>query len=323
MRDFQNVVLTEVAAGLSDIEDLDGIELIPGYSYPFTLDQTADLFVTRQASACPGALDELNDITSQFPDLLDELDITKRPIMTSDLLVPLIGIQLAPNMGRLARGNSSTILEKVDELSQMPPSYGLVVMDDTADLDCDFPNNERNIHIYDANLTDRMSINNKIYDDLEGLVQTTLKISFQDLSGSRQLIENIHNKIFHYNEVLRVYYRNQVGMLTILIQIYFERYYHNQLYEYLHSIRNNKEAGDIIDENDTFKKIIDYCRYFGIMSDNDYRIVNNLRSYRNDYAHDLSYHNPEKQVDVKSDQKLREAIELYESLIEVDMSILD
>lgn len=104
--------------------------------------------------------------------------------------------------------------------------------------------------------------------------------------------------------------------------MFFEGYVEDLISDALEEARENEDAGKIYDSWN-FKDCLNACRFFGLISDDDYRIIDNIRDERNDYAHEHEKYHPDIQSSASESGTLDEAIELYEEIIGVEDSMLD
>ena len=86
-------------------------------------------------------------------------------------------------------------------------------------------------------------------------------------------------------------------------------------------LKQNEHAGDFYNNSD-FNESLRACRYFGILAESDYGIINKIRDARNDYAHNFENYR-EKSIDIEREGKIDDAVKLYEELIGVKNSMTE
>jgi len=137
----------------------------------------------------------------------------------------------------------------------------------------------------------------------------------------RDKLSEFKPDVFHFNEVLTAYQEDRTKILIILLSVFFEGYTEDILDKAVEGMRENENAGTFYSDW-SFKKSLDACRYFGIVTENEYRIIDQIRDERNDYAHNPEKYHPDITSGVFESGTLNEAIELYEEIIGVKDSML-
>lgn len=155
----------------------------------------------------------------------------------------------------------------------------------------------------------------QILEHAENLTEETL-IEIFSLS---KIVADFNPEVFHFNEVLHSYQQNRQKLLIILLSVFFESHTNKLIGERFETLRDNDNAGGFYN-NLSFKDTLDACRFFGVISDSEYGVIDKTRSARNKYAHDLGHYRQEDTY-LEREGKVDEAVELYESFIGVKQSM--
>lgn len=143
-----------------------------------------------------------------------------------------------------------------------------------------------------------------------------------DLYAINTYVDAWEDAVFHFNEVLRAYRQDQIGLLIVLLSVYFESYIENTLREFFEQYRQNEHAGDFISDM-TFHDQLAACRYFSLIGETEYDIVNKVKNSRNNYAHEISTFRNTEETQIEEEDLVEDAVEIYEEYIGLERSMLD
>lgn len=274
------------------ITEINGTELSPF--------SRSDITIFQKRDWSPPELDQIENISRWFPDKrldipLVELEIKNKP-------------QLSDSFRNLNFSTDGHVLQGVIHAGSLREA-GMEVLDDGSsfifrvnDIDDLYDSNFANLirsHIEAQEVGD-------IYSDAE----------------LREKISNFKPEVFHFNEVINAYKNNRTKVLIILLAVFFQGYIEDLISDAMEEARENDKAGDIYDSWG-FKESLNACRYFGLISENEYRVIDQIRIERNVYAHEHEKYHPDIESEVSESGTLREAIELYEEIIGVEDSMLN
>jgi|GEM_PF-1754071 len=111
---------------------------------------------------------------------------------------------------------------------------------------------------------------------------------------------------------------NEEGMdavSIVLLSVFFESYVNTQLKEfYRDKGLESEEIPDISRMH--FNRVLKKNRDIGLISDEDYNIIDKIKQARNKYAHNLEYWSLDKTTKIEDEEKIEDAIALYERLLE-------
>lgn len=261
---------------------------------------------------------------SRFPDELDSIDTIERWFPEKQLRAPVISLNIvsanmrsfSPETVRQMFINNSVNFE-----NQWPKEV-TVVYDRT-------PSNQ---YIEDSlpqffltiDLGQPGNIEKILIPNLRKILDRARETPANDLANVTEFVSKFKSAVFHFNEVKHAYENDRIGPLILLLSVYFESHCFQELESHLKTLKKNPNAGSFLDrDQDRFKRVLDMCRYFDVISDDQYRIINETRKSRNGYAHTLeSYHMSEK-TDLEAEGLIDEAIGIYEELVGVQDSIVD
>lgn len=98
--------------------------------------------------------------------------------------------------------------------------------------------------------------------------------------------------------------------VILLLNIFFEAYLYDLLKEYY---RENGLEGDELFflQEMSHNDVLDKCRDFDLVSENNYRILKELNTARNQYAHELENWAPVNSTQIEEQEEVEEAVQLH------------
>lgn len=156
---------------------------------------------------------------------------------------------------------------------------------------------------------------------LPGILHRRKKDIFQE-SMIEYYISEFNPEVFHFSEVLSSYQENSTKIVILLLAVFFEGYLKELVNEKIEELSANPHAARI-NKNWNFKQNLDSARFFGLITDNEYRIIDSIRNARNTYAHELDAFHQTYTTDAEETGTVEEAIQLYEDLIGVRESMIE
>ncbi|KZX49195.1 hypothetical protein [Haloarcula sp. K1] len=130
----------------------------------------------------------------------------------------------------------------------------------------------------------------------------------------------IGHEMFHFDEVYSAYNNRNFGILVVLLSVYFESYLRDLIIQKYPDSGIGKKAQR--GEHVNFKNMIEFSRARGELPD-EIETIDQVRSERNTYAHELSSFHFHEYNDTKRKDFIEDAIRIYESMVEVENSMLD
>lgn len=138
----------------------------------------------------------------------------------------------------------------------------------------------------------------------------------------REHLSEFDESVFHFSEVLNAYQNKQLKLVVILLSVFFEGYIEDQTRKAMEELRERPEdhCGPFY-ESWNLQQNLDACRFLGVLKESDYALISDIKSARNDYAHDRNkYHAHE---EVLTEDRIEEAIQYYEKIIGVEQTMID
>ena len=291
--------------GTSDImpEDQDGNRVVRN--------RIPEVTIAREINQMPDVVNEIEDISRWFPKLSPQLPYVQISISSSHHEHPMYeeqnGVDLPPD---------SSIHD-----NPFPLEYHIIEHESGEDIidTLDFPERLNIGATEDFNLDWVMEeFIPSIYDEITEPT-TDEVLNFYATQFYTQAWEDT---IFHFDQVLRAYRQNQTGVMIVLISVFFESELYNRLEKHMESIRENPQAGSLLNKNMKFEKILNYCRYFDLIEESEYGLLMKMKSARNDYAHDVNAFRDTSETRLESENKVDDLVELYESYVGVSSSMV-
>lgn len=159
----------------------------------------------------------------------------------------------------------------------------------------------------------------------ETIVESLIEVDTEelvDLYAINAYVDAWEDAVFHFNEVLRAYRQDQIGFLIVLLSVYFESYIENKLHEFFEQARQNEHASDFVSDM-TFHEQLKACRYFSLVDETKYGVINKIKHSRNNYAHEIGTFRNTEETQIEEEDLVEEAIEIYEECIGLEHSMLN
>lgn len=259
----------------------------------------SDITVYQRRDWNPPELDRIENIARWFPNKTLEIPLVEIEIRRSPELSDPLKDEIFVSANHVLQG-----IVHVGSLQQ----EGLVVSESESEF------------VFRVN--DRSTLSHEEF--LEFLVDHVRFYKDREVYSEDELREKISQfkpEVFHFDEVLNAYQEDKAKILIILLSVFFEGYIEELVSEAMEEARDNPEAGQFYKSWD-FKEGLDACRFFGLIEENEYRVIDQIRDERNDYAHEHEKYHPDIESSVSESGTLEEAIELYEEIIGVEDSML-
>ncbi|QKQ98057.1 hypothetical protein GKQ38_00775 [Candidatus Nanohaloarchaea archaeon] len=144
---------------------------------------------------------------------------------------------------------------------------------------------------------------------------------FSEILGSLEL----EPKHWHYNTLKQSYLREEYSVVVILLSTFFESAVTESLEEHMEEVKEEKGTNgstSFLDDMN-FERKLTLARIHGILSENEYSVMNEIRMYRNDYAHNIEAFSPENDKGIDSYDRVDQAIKIYESWFGIEDSMVD
>lgn len=150
----------------------------------------------------------------------------------------------------------------------------------------------------------------------------------EDLRGYEKRIssvqENFNPILFHHSKVLEAYQNEQTDIMLFLLYVFFESYFESTLIDHFEEEKQNEHSGTGFIRDLSFDKKVNLARLEGLITENEYRIVKEVKESRDSYAHELDVHHLAEKTSIEDNwQHIEEAIEIYEEKINVAESMLE
>lgn len=268
-----------------------------------------DIVITKNADRFPDELDQIENIEDWYPN--KEFEV---PVIEIEIKFRKEGSIDPSILNDLQLGTPS-------DGSSLPERY-LVVHTESTDtgFSAGFQEHE---YVINANLYDKSSIRKNVCHHILTEELAGFRPTPENHVEAKQIISSLESKIFHYNEVKALYQQDRIGPLIVLLSVYFESYCYEQLRDYLENNKPNPAAGVFFDEDDRFEQILDACRFYNIIEEDEFTVVNLIRDARNDYAHQLNRYHSTEETEIEEQDRLDDAIETYEKFVGVKHTMLD
>lgn len=245
---------------------------------------------------------------------LDSIETISRWFPEKGIDIPIVEIELKENVSTISTGK---------QLPSYSPESDLLVCDIKIQTLLDEPQMKKTENHLEAKITDIEDI-----DKIE-LVKSIIKYINKKRASKvvseerlQQQISDFDPNVFHFNQVLSSYKNGDHKLLVILLSVFFEKYIDDLVEKTMEERRGNNHSGSFY-KKWGFKEGLDACRFFGVLSENEYRIIDEIRDERNNYAHDIEKFHADINSQVVEDGTLEEAIYLYEEIIGVKDSIIN
>lgn len=187
------------------------------------------------------------------------------------------------------------------------------------------------------NFQNQMEMINRVLDSYDAVMQNSLaQISqaipdpslfipeipdFSEILGSLEL-EPEH---WHYNTLKQSYLREEYSVVVILLSTFFESAVTESLEEHMEEVKEENETNGSTSFLDSmnFERKLTLARIHGILSENEYAVMNEIREYRNDYAHNIEAFSPGNEKGIDSYDRVDEAVKIYESWFGIEDSMVE
>lgn len=293
-------ISSELEGDFEVVREANHLSLFEGY--------TPDIVVLQQASGIPEELQDSENLENFFPN--DEFE------------VPRIGIEVK-------KGKNLFLMEEEPKIIPVgPPDSNdeypqqLLIIDEDSLKPSDSHNYEDSEWIFVTDITNEEKVLNDIGPELVAKLSQMPNPASVEFKDVHQYIDSYSSLIHHFNEVLRGYNAGQRGALVVLLSVFFESYCHKKLEQFAERDPPNPAGGNFIEEDDRFQIKLKACRLLNLISEDEFRVIDQIRDVRNDYAHDISKYDMSRNEKI-SYSELDEAIEVYENIIGVEDSMVD
>lgn len=321
----ENLVNDKIAEGLNEVFDSTERDDLEAYGEPrgtqeimpedseerrLVRNRIPEVTIVRKINQIPDVVSEIEDISKWFPKLGPKLPYVQISISSSLHEHPMYdsqnGIDIPPE---------SSIHDK-----PFPLEYHIIEYDDEDITDTlDIPDGLKTI------TTNNFDIEWMLDDFLSDIYDEITEPSTDELLNfyaTQYYTEAWEDAIFHFDQVLRAYRHNQIGVLIVLVSVFFESKLFSKLDSHMEEIKENPHAGSLLNDSMKFEKILDYCRYFDLIDETEFGLLMKMKSARNNYAHDIDAFRHTKETNLESEDKVDDLIELYESYVGVESSMV-
>lgn len=305
-------IYAELLYHIEDLPDFDDANIHAERESSIFTSKYTDIVITKKADTFPEELDQIENIEDWYPDRIFQ--------------VPVIEIEVK------YQRSDPVDHSIIDEMQLGPPSSDyslpegyLVVHEDAIDSGSKskFKKNDYVISTTGAKESIRRNVCHHILTpELAGFRPLP-----ENHREAEDIISSIESKVFHYNEVKALYENQRIGPLIVLLSVFFESYCSERLEEYLK--KHNPDSGEstFLSGRERFSKLLDMCEYYNIFEDLDYDadpiyVMKLCYNARNKYAHSLSRYHTSETTELERQNKIGDAIELYETLVGVTEGML-
>jgi muconolactone delta-isomerase len=304
---LESRVFEELNDGIQ-LPDFEGFHAYLRSDSSFYSNIPADMMITKEVERFPESLDRLDHIENWFPNKKFE--------------VPIVGVNVK------YRSEASIDMSILDEMQIGSPSvdidfpeFYLVIHEESVDPEAiEELRSQENVIITD--LMDRQSIRAYVCHEIITHHLAGSLPTIDNHEAIPQIVSELKPKVFHYNDVKGAYEEDQSGPLIVLLSVYFESYCYNELEDHLDKIKSNPAAGTFFDRDGSFKRILDACRFFSVIEEDEYTVINLVRDARNKYAHQLERYHASETTELERLGRMDDAISVYEKFIGVKDSMI-
>jgi hypothetical protein len=311
--DFEFRIFEELQYYLEDLPDYgDDIDIHHQTSSSIPLTGYSDITISKAADIFPDELDQIESIEQWYPNKIFQ--------------VPVIEIEIKH------RGNTPAGRRLLNEIELGTPSgnYDLperyLVINEggiQASAQDEFEDNDYVIVTSGEKKEIRGNVcHNILTHELAG---------FQPLPENHREVEeifaSIESKVFHYNEVKALYEDQRTGPLIVLLSVFFESHCSELLDVHLKKHSPDSDESTFLSGRERFSKLLDMCEYYNIFDGIEYdaepiHVMKLCYNARNKYAHSLSRYHSSETTELERQNKIEDAIKLYETLVGVEESML-
>lgn len=267
-----------------------------------TVTRRADIVVYKRRESDIPELDSMEAVSRWFPEKAIDIPILE------------IHVKREPVMNWIVR-----------DMSTLSPGDGVLrgvvaVQSDWMDVDVEIEASEN--HFLAMFPEDETIAGSKLIDYVLKRIEEKRDAQILSQEELRERISDFDPSVFHFEEVLHAYREDRQKILIVLLSVFFEGYIETLAEDTLESLRQRDFAGAFYSDL-TFEENLEACRFFGTLSEDEFRIIDKIRAERNDFAHDSDKYHADYKSQVVEDGTLEDAIELYEDIIGVRKSMLD
>lgn len=261
---------------------------------------------------------------TEFPEELSSIDNIERWFPEKTLRAPVLGINISSNQFR--RSNMASLTQEIiNEIIERDRDWPREITLFTNPFSEDQPMGkvEPDGYYMGLDLENQDEINEYLLPEVGKILDEAESSSAEELTDIGDFVSDFKPTVFHFNEIKHAYENGRTGPLILLLSVFFESHCFQKLESFFLEIRKNPEAGMIIDkESDNFEKILNMCRYFDLIEENEYRVIKKTKKSRNKYAHKLESYHFDEATPLEEDEDIDLAIEIYENLIGIENSIV-
>jgi hypothetical protein len=300
---------THIEAHPEPVGSIDFMPRIDGERV-FARNRIPEVTVFWVINKVPGAVEEIQDLSQWFSNVSPRLPIAQISLSTDSISNPGYdrqqGVELPP----------PSVIHQDDPL---PLEYHVIEADESLAEDLEIPDGLEVLFVDDFS---RSWIQNTLADLLAADLNDLTDEDVIDFFSISYYVEAWEDVVFHFNEVLRAYRQNQIGFLIVLLSVYFESDIEKELTQFVEQIRQNEHARNFVKDM-TFEEKLVACRYFEVLGETEYNVINKVRISRNNYAHDIGAFRDTEVTILEEEDLVNDAIEIYEESIGLEQSVLD
>ncbi|MFA9503240.1 hypothetical protein ACERIM_10710 [Natrinema sp. H-ect1] len=300
-----------VEVALKDCEYISGrdninVQTQMHFSTYFLRGERPDILIVKEVNRFPQSLDQIENIERWFPEKKME--------------IPVIGIYVKRSSFEAA---STWIGQNLTGAYEENSDIPVTVTIHNSDGHSQYVPNSDVQHVIEVNLTDPAQIQEDLCGPISDILEEIENIDIEDLPDVEEFVNSFKSTVFHFNEVLRAYKEGQKGPLIVLLSVFFESHCYNLVEDHLQKIKPNDNSGIFVDEDDNFDTVLNICRFYQLIEEDEYTVIDLIKRSRNKYAHELDrYHSSEETI-IEEQGRLRDAISIYEDFIGVEDSMLE
>lgn len=196
-------------------------------------------------------------------------------------------------------------------------------------------NNEKVISDIVLELQKTIEKNKKLYFSLyEPLIKAikinesisqTAKEAMKTQEKLSNLMKNVLNEnpnFYHYKQVKVAYENKHYGVVILLLSTFFESLLSSSLKQYFKDIKDSESTEGSLKfiERMSFRYLLKFSRITGLLNEEEFQIINQLKKARDKFAHDFNTFSLTSTSEVIEGTRLEDSIKLYEKLLKIPTS---
>lgn len=267
-----------------------------------------EISIVKEVSQIPEVVQEIDDLSNWFPELVPEVPIAQISISSSVHSNPGYirqrGVEIPPD-------------GVIHQDTPFPMEYHIIEGSSQLRDKLDLP---EGLQVF---FTDDFSVGwfqTEFLTDIYGEVSSVGEQDVIEFYSLEPFVETWEDRVFHFDQVLQAYRQNQIGLLIVLLSVFFESYVESQLVDYLGGLTENNDIS-MMAQDMRFDSMLNSCRKFDLVQDSDYNIIDKVKTSRNNYAHDMNAFRVSETTQIEEEGLVEDAIELYEETIGVQNSM--